>query len=144
MEEKRAMTEEEKEDIFHPLPHKEPEYYPASILNPKIRFQTFHVVNREGKEVGQITAAVLKDGNRFFMSCSFCSPKDQFNREFGKFVAFRRLMYSPEGRGSVVSFYQPSAGQKVITLIKHNCLVLASHYPVRWMLQEVDSIDQLK
>jgi hypothetical protein len=110
----------------------------------KIRFQTFHVVNQEiGIEIGQIMVAVLKDGEKFTMACSFCNSKDQFNREYGQFIAYRRLMYSPEGRGSVVSFTQ-TPGEKVITSIKHNCLVLAAHYPVRWVMREVNSIDQLK
>ena len=129
-----VMTEEERKDFFPETPL--PRYY-------GIRFHTFHVVNREGKEIGQIIAAVIKERERFSMACSFCSPRDQFNREFGRFIAYRRLMFSPRNRGSSVSFTSVP-GVKVTTLIKHNCLVLAAHYPVRWVLREVDSIDQLK
>ncbi len=136
---------EDREVVHDPTEKEKIEIFGGEIIPPeqRIRFQTFHVVNREGKEIGQITVAIYKEEDSFSMACAFCNQKDQFNRDFGKFISYRRLMYSPIGRGSVVSFTR-TPGVKVNTLIKHNCLVLAAHYPVRWMLREVESVDQLK
>jgi len=110
-----------------------------------VRFRTFHVLDQECKKViGHIIAAVqkLENGN-FKIACSFCNPKDQFNRAYGQFIANRRLFFSPPNRGSTVIISR-LPDKKVTETIKQGCLYLAAHYPIRWVLEQVDSIDQLK
>jgi len=63
------------------------------------RFRTFHVLNKDHKEIGRITAVKQQDvDGKYLVAFAFCSPKDHYHKKFGQMVALGRLAHRPSKR----------------------------------------------
>jgi hypothetical protein len=68
-------------------------------MEKAFRFRTFHVLNKDKKEIGRITSVkLLTEDGKYLVAFAFCSPKDRYHKKFGQMVAFGRLLNRPKKR----------------------------------------------
>ena len=93
------------------------------------RFRTFHVLNREQKEIGRITSVKrLDEDNKYQVAFAFCSPKDRYNKKFGQMIAHGRLINRPKKR------YITYDGS--VQDLKDMAIAVASMRGIKWIQKE--------
>jgi len=93
------------------------------------RFRTFHVLNREQKEIGRITSVKrVEEGGKCLVAFAFCSPKDRYHKKFGQMIALGRLLNRPKKR------YVTYEGS--VQDLKDMAIAVASMKGIKWINKE--------
>ena len=95
-------------------------------LKDVIKFRTFHVLDKDSKEIGKITAARrYDDDGSVLVAFSFCSPKDRYNKKMGQLRAAGRLLNKPKKRYRTFN--------ASVQEIRELAIAVAEQHGTKWM-----------
>lgn len=106
-----------------------------------VQWRRLNVTDQDGNRVGIVTTCINHTLKR--LSFSFCSPKDRYNRDYGRWLAFVRQK-APENR--VKKCWRSFDGTSTLTsdFIREACMDVAVGRNVQWFIDTVKLSEQIK